>query len=95
MSEIEINPINKRNGAQVAEQAKQSAPVDVEAQAELVAKLEKIASEYGLEAYAESWSKLTKAERQTVGADEHERLKGVATSIASEVINQETGEVTK
>lgn len=97
--EKEINPQPKRQtGTQAAEAAKQSAAAqfDPAERAELVANLEKIATEYGTDAYAETWSKLSKLERHMVGADEHARLKVVAASIAgnaSETIDQETGEV--
>ena len=99
--EKEINPQPKRQtGTQAAEQAKQqqTTQFDPEERAALVTNLEKIATEYGTDAYAETWSKLTKQERHMVGADEHARLKVVAASIAgdaSETIDQETGEVTK
>lgn len=97
--EKEINPQPKRQtGTQAAEQAKQSAAAqfDPAERAALVANLEKIAADYGTEAYAETWSKLSKQERHMVGADEHARLKTVAASIAgdsAETIDQETGEV--
>lgn len=100
-AEKEINPAPRRQtGAQAAEQAKQqqTTQFDPEERAALVTNLEKIATEYGTDAYAETWSKLTKQERHMVGADEHARLKVVAASIAgdaSETIDQETGEVTK
>lgn len=99
--EKEINPQPKRQtGTQAAEQAKQAsaAQFDQKERAKLVANLEQIASDYGIEAYAETWSKLTKFERHMVGADEHERLKKVASAIVSTAsetttVDQETGEV--
>lgn len=99
--EKEINPQPKRQtGTQAAEQAKQAsaAQFNQEECAALVAKLERIASDYGIEAYAETWSKLTKQERHMVGADEHARLKIVAASIAgdaAQTVDAETGEVTQ
>lgn len=99
--EKEINPQPKRQtGTQAAEQAKQSAAAqfDPAERAVMVSNLEKIATEYGTEAYAETWSKLTKQERHMVGADEHARLKIVAASIAgdsAETVDAETGEVTQ
>lgn len=99
--EKEINPQPKRQtGTQAAEQAKQqqAAQFDPAERATLVSNLEKIATDYGTDAYAETWSKLTKQERHMVGADEHARLKIVAASIAgnaTETIDQETGEVTQ
>jgi len=99
-AEKEINPQPKRQtGTQAAEQAKQAsaAQFDQAERAALVAKLEQIAADYGIEAYAETWSKLTKAERHMVGADEHDRLKKVASAIAStvseSVVDATTGEV--
>lgn len=99
--EKEINPQPKRQtGTQAAEQAKQSAAAqfDPAERAVMVSNLEKIATEYGTEAYAETWSKLTKQERHMIGADEHARLKIVAASIAgdsAETVDTETGEVTQ
>lgn len=98
-AEKEINPQPKRQtGAQAAEQAKQSAAAqfDPAERAVVVSNLENIATEYGTEAYAETWSKLTKQERHMVGADEHARLKIVAASIAgdaAQTVDTETGEV--
>ena len=99
--EKEINPSappKRQTGTQAAEAAKQSsaAQFDPAERAELVAKLEKIAADYGIEAYAETFSKLTKQERIMLGTDEHERLKKVASSIAAtatETVDKETGEV--
>jgi hypothetical protein len=93
-------PPRRQTGTQAAEQAKQqqAAQFDSAERATLVSNLEKIATDYGTDAYAETWSKMTKQERHMVGADEHARLKVVAASIAgdsSETIDQETGEVTQ
>lgn len=93
-------PPRRQTGTQAAEAAKQQQAVqfDPAERAALVTNLEKIATEYGTDAYAETWSKLTKQERHMVGADEHARLKVVAASIAgaaTETIDQETGEVTQ
>lgn len=85
LAEVEINPIRK-TGTQIAEEAKPEI-IDSPERQSLIERLEKIASDYGVEAYAESWSKLTKEERITVGADEHSRLKNVASSIQQEPIN--------
>jgi len=99
-AEKEINPAppKRQTGTQAAEASKQqsTAQFDPDERAALVVNLEKIATEYGTDAYAETWSKLTKLERHMVGADEHARLKIVAASIAGDVaatIDQETGEV--
>lgn len=82
IAEIEINPV-RQTGTQAAEQAK-PAIVDSPERTELIENLEKIAAEYGIDAYAETWSKLSKEERVMVGTDEHERLKRVATSIPAD-----------
>ena len=99
LAEVEINPINKRQtGAQVAEAARQQVAVeyDAEDRAKLLDSLEMVASEYGVSAYAEEWSKLTKEQRKAIGPAEHDRLKKVAESIKAEsveTIDGETGEV--
>lgn len=103
IAEIEINPL-PTNGRQTGTQAAEAAKRDSQAQnaanaAErdtLIASLEEIAEQYGVDAYAESWSKLTKEQRKLVGTDEHERMKKVASSINGEAhasIDQSTGEV--
>lgn len=98
LAEKEINPAppRRQTGTQAAEAAKQqsAAQFDPAERAELVSNLEKIAAEYGIEAYAETWSKLEAQQRKMVGADEHARLKAVAASIAAESVDPETGEVT-
>lgn len=96
--EKEINPAppRRQTGTQAAEAAKQqsTAQFDPAERAALIGNLEKIAAEYGIEAYAETWSKLEPLQRKMVGADEHARLKTVAASIAAESVDPETGEVT-
>lgn len=100
--EKEINPRPARQtGTQAAEAAKQeyqqAHSADSAARTQLIADLETVAEQYGVEAYAEQWSKLTKEQRKVVGADEHERLKKIAASIATdpaEMVDEETGEVT-
>lgn len=99
--EREINPATTRPARQTATQAGEAArqqtadsfnPAERD---ELVKQLEMIASEYGLDPYAEAWSKLTPTQRKMVGTPEHERLKKVAVSIpaSAETVNTETGEV--
>lgn len=96
IAEIEINPRPARQtGTQAAEAARQEQtafdPVERE---RLIASLEMVADEFGVDAYAEEWRKLTKEQRKGVGADEHDRLKKVAASIrADETIDESTGEV--
>ena len=96
--EKEINPQPRRQtGTQAGEAARQQAEetANPEERAELIRQLELVASEYGIDAYAETWSKLSKPQRTMVGAAEHDRLKKVAASIpaAAETVNQETGEI--
>lgn len=96
--EKEINPAPRRQtGTQAGEAARQQSEqaADSPERAELIRQLELVASEYGIDAYAETWSKLSKAQRTMVGAAEHDRLKKVAASIpaAAETVNTETGEI--
>lgn len=97
--EKEINPQRpaRQSGIQAGEAARQQSEhtADSPERADLIRQLEMVASEYGIDAYAETWSKLSKAQRTMVGAAEHERLKKVAASIpaAAETIDAETGEV--
>lgn len=80
--EKEINPApaRRQTGKQAAEAAKQQADagVDADARAAIVARLEKIAEEDGAVAYADAFSNIGKSGRQTIGADEHARLKAIA-----------------
>jgi len=83
LPEREINPL-RQTGAQAAETARKlPAPAneaEADARAALITRLEMVAKEYGIEPYAEEWSKLTKQQRKMVGGDEHERLKGLAAT---------------
>ena len=88
IAEVEINPI-RQTGQQAAEAAR-AAPQDTEERRQLVSRLEQIATEYGIEAYAEEWSKLAAAQRKMIGSAEHERLKSVAQAIT---VDTDTGEV--
>lgn len=91
-----INPMpaGRQSGSQAGEAARQqAAPADTAERAELIAKLEDIAEKYGVEAYAETWSKLTKDERKMVGATEHNRLKKIAAAITTEPAGDVAGEV--
>jgi phage recombination protein Bet len=91
-ADSEINP-TRQTGTQAAEAARSQPAVDSEERTALIAKLEEVAEGYGIDAYAETWSKLKPAERKMVGAVEHERLKKVAASIKGETVDTETGEV--
>lgn len=99
IAEVEINPRpGRQTGAQAAEAARNEPSVafDAAERAKLISALEMVAAEYGVEAYAEEWSKLHKDQRKAIGAREHDRLKKIASSIpaeTTETIDLETGEV--
>lgn len=82
--EIDVTPRN--SGAAAGAAARPAATVeDSPERAKLVADLEIVASEQGIEAYAEVWQKLTADHRKMIGADEHARLKDLAKSKTDEV----------
>ena len=100
IAEVEVNPVpSRQTGTQAAEAAREqyaaAQNADNETRTALVARLEKIAEQYGTDAYAETWSKLQAAERKMVGAEEHARLKKIAEAISVEPegVDKETGEV--
>lgn len=77
--EKNITP-GRQNGKQIAAAA-QSVNVSDDQKSErakLIKAMEEVAHEYGLEAYAEQWSKLTPEQRKMIGAEEHERIKKAA-----------------
>ena len=78
----------RQSGAQAGESARaqSEATIDQNDRANLVADLEIVATENGIEAYANSWANLTLAQRKSVGIAEHERLKKIAESIPGEVV---------
>lgn len=76
----------RKTGIEAAEAARAQAPVmDMGDLYDLIQSLEGIAANEGIDAYAEAWGRLTKIQRQAVGPSEHERLKGIASSIQGEV----------
>lgn len=92
----------RQSGTQAAEAAKlaASASVDKDERGALVARLEKIASEKGSVAYADAFADIGKEGRKTVGADEHARMKKIASESDQAIrdaelagINTDTGEV--
>ena len=98
IAEVEINPMPRRQtGTQAGEAARQQSEhtADSPERAALITQLEMVASDYGIDAYAETWSKLSKAQRTMVGSAEHERLKKISASIpaAAETVDTGTGEV--
>lgn len=96
IAEIEVNAPPRRQTGQQAAEAARARPddADSEARQKLIADLEIVASEQGIDAYATSWQGLTSAQRKMIGADEHERLKKIAQAIKStaERVDTETGE---
>ena len=80
---IEGDAGNKRAAATI----QQATTVeDSEERRALVAELEAVAREQGIEAYATSWGKLKPEERKMVGIAEHERMKQIATAEDAEVV---------
>lgn len=78
--EKDVTP-TRASGAQIAEAVRQPPAADDGARAPLVAELEQIAQDQGIDAYAARWSALTARERKSVGAEEHTRLKALAQSV--------------
>lgn len=74
--EKDVTP-NRQNGAEVAAAARPQIQ-DSEERQRLMADLELIAKESGLDAYASSWQKLTPAQRKMIGVDAHEQFKLMA-----------------
>jgi hypothetical protein len=67
--------------AQIAQSAAKSAqPERTDDHKKIIAKLEQIAKEYGGEALATEWSRLTKEDRKAIGAAELNRLKSLAAA---------------
>ncbi len=92
----------RQTGRQAAEAAKNVAiaSVDQDERAALVARLEQIATEQGAVAYADEFANIGKEGRKIIGADEHARLKKIASEsdqairdAESSGINTETGEI--
>lgn len=75
IAEIDITP--RQNGQSAAEAARPQAQNSPE-RACLIADLELVAKEQGIEAYAAAWQALSPEKRKMVGADEHARLKSLA-----------------
>lgn len=95
IAEIDVTP--RANGAQVAAAARPQVADTPERQS-LLAELENVAKDFGLDAYSKSWAGLTPAERKMIGVEEHTRLKTLATThgaIDAEFTNvdEQTGEL--
>lgn len=88
--EKDITPARpaRQTGTQAAESARSQSEsgIDQNARANLVADLEIVAKESGIESYAASWSALSAQQRKAVGTVEHDRLKKIAASIPGEVV---------
>lgn len=76
--EKDITPA-RQSPAQIAQQAADNARVErTDRHADIILDLETVANNYGSEALAEAWSKLTKEDRKAIGTKELERLKDIA-----------------
>lgn len=81
--ERDITPRRPTRPAEIAAQAQPQAE-RTDAHEQLIHDLEAIAREHGEEALAKAWQGLTRPERVAIGAEELERLKGVAFDAALE-----------
>lgn len=79
--EIDAPAVQRRQtGAEIAAAAMaKRQPDDNEQRQALVEALENVAAQHGIDAYAAAWTDLTKEQRAMVGADEHKRLKELAS----------------
>lgn len=75
IAEIDVTP--RQTGASAAEAARPK-PADSPERTCLIADLELVAKEQGIDAYAAAWQSLSPEKRRMVGADEHARLKSMA-----------------
>lgn len=91
--EKDITPA-RQTPAQIAQSAAEKARPALEARhADIIEHLEGVARDYGAEALAESWSKLTKEDRKAIGADELNRLKNLAaTDVEPQTGNEPTAD---
>lgn len=86
--EVNVTP-SKQNGTVIAANAKAQV-VDSPERQNLLADLEIVAKEQGIDAYAKAWAGLTKDQRAMIGTDSHEQLKLMATpAIEGTVISHE------
>lgn len=87
--ERDITPA-RQTPAQIAQSAAEKArPALEDRHANLILGLEAVANDYGAEALAEAWSKLTKEDRKAIGADELNRLKNLAATDVEPQTTQE------
>lgn len=94
--ERDITPPRRQSGAEVAAAAREAPPVaeqaDIEKRRNLIADLEIVASEQGWDAYAAAWNGLSKQQRNSVGLDEHARLKGIAGRVVEGTVETPANE---
>lgn len=77
-AERDITPA-RMTPAQIAHQAAESSrPALTDRHSSLIVDLEAVASDYGSEALAEAWAKMTKEDRKAIGPNELTRLKQIA-----------------
>lgn len=80
----------RQTPAQIAQKAADDGrPALTDRHTNLIVDLEAIASDYGSDALAESWGKLTKEDRKAIGPAELTRLKQIAAVGESQTIEQE------
>ena len=72
-----INPQRRQSGAEVAAAAAEVSD-ESDARMSMIADLECVARDEGLDAYAKLWATLTVPQRKIIGAAEHDRLKKLA-----------------
>ncbi|TAM07222.1 MAG: hypothetical protein EPN70_03350 [Paraburkholderia sp.] len=81
---MDIEPVERditprATPTQIAQKAADSTRVErTDRHADIVKHLEEVANQYGSDALAESWGKLTKEDRKAIGTDELNRLKKLA-----------------
>ncbi|MBR8201662.1 hypothetical protein [Burkholderia vietnamiensis] len=94
---MDIEPVERditprATPAQIASNAAKSAKLPCEERhVEIVRKLEEIATQFGAEALAEEWGRLTKEDRKAIGAEELHRLKALAESEGAPSGSQDQG----
>ena len=88
--EKDITPA-RQSGTAAAELARPEI-VSTPERDKLIADLEIVAEEQGIDAYAALWAGMTAANRKMVGGDEHTRIKALATKQAAEAVEFTEGE---
>lgn len=83
--EKDITP-GRQSGADVAARARVEI-VSSEERDNLIADLELVAKEQGIDAYATLWSGMTAEKRKMIGGEEHARIKALAASAATQDVS--------